>query len=106
MPGGDSKHPSVVPIFSVAPAMANQKSHGNYPAVIHIMSCVFEGCLVDIDTGLEIESRYFAACVLSTESKNMINTLWTQLNSIKKVSLVLRVSHVQKPKKWVFWEQA
>ena len=84
IPGGDSKHPSVVPIFSVAPAMANQKSHGNYPAVIHIMSCVFEGCLVDIDTGLEIESRYFAACVLSTESKNMINTLWTQLNSIKK----------------------
>ena len=84
IPGGDSKHPKVVPIFSIAPAMANQKSHGNYPAITHIMSCVFEGCLVDIDTGLEIESRYFAACVLSTESKNMINTLWTQLNSIKK----------------------
>ncbi|MFP3457300.1 3-hydroxyacyl-CoA dehydrogenase NAD-binding domain-containing protein [Psychrobacter sp. SIMBA_152] len=84
IPGGDSKHPKVVPIFSIAPAMANQKSHGNYPAITHIMSCVFEGCLVDIDTGLEIESRYFAACVLSAESKNMINTLWTQLNSIKK----------------------
>ncbi len=84
IPGGDSKHPKVVPIFSIAPAMANQKSHGNYPAITHIMSCVFEGCLVDIDTGLEIESRYFTACVLSTESKNMINTLWTQLNSIKK----------------------
>ena len=64
--------------------MANQKSHGNYPAITHIMSCVFEGCLVDIDTGLEIESRYFVACVLSSESRNMINTLWTQLNSIKK----------------------
>ncbi|SJN19632.1 3-hydroxyacyl-CoA dehydrogenase NAD-binding domain-containing protein [Psychrobacter sp. JB385] len=84
IPGGDSKHPKIVPIFSIAPAMANQKSHGNYPAITHIMSCVFEGCLVDIDTGLEIESRYFAACVMSTESKNMINTLWTQLNSIKK----------------------
>ncbi len=84
IPGGDSKHPKIVPIFSVAPAMANQKSHGNYPAITHIMSCVFEGCLVDIDTGLAIESRYFAACVLSIESKNMINTLWTQLNSIKK----------------------
>jgi len=84
IPGGDSKHPNVVPIFSVAPAVANQKSHGNYPAITHILSCVFEGCLVDIDTGLEIESRYFAACVLSPESKNMINTLWTQLNSIKK----------------------
>ncbi len=84
IPGGDSKHPNVVPIFSVAPAVANQKSHGNYPAITHIFSCVFEGCLVDIDTGLEIESRYFAACILSPESKNMINTLWTQLNSIKK----------------------
>ncbi|WP_279378767.1 enoyl-CoA hydratase-related protein [Psychrobacter sp. JCM 18903] len=84
IPGGDSKHPSIVPIFSIAPAMANQKSHGNYPAITHIMSCVFEGCLVDIDTGLELESRYFAACMLSVESRNMINTLWTQLNSIKK----------------------
>ena len=84
IPDGDSNHPKVVPIFSIAPAMANQKSHGNYPAITHIMSCVFEGGLVDIDTGLEIESRYFVACVLSSESRNMINTLWTQLNSIKK----------------------
>ncbi len=84
IPGGDSQHPKNVQVFSVAPAMANQKSHGNYPAITHILSSVFEGCLVDIDTGLELESRYFAACVLSAESKNMINTLWTQLNSIKK----------------------
>ncbi|WP_201583410.1 3-hydroxyacyl-CoA dehydrogenase NAD-binding domain-containing protein [Psychrobacter jeotgali] len=84
IPGGDSKHPKVVQVFSIAPAMANQKSHGNYPAITHIMSSVFEGCIVDIDTGLELESRYFAACVLSSESRNMINTLWTQLNSIKK----------------------
>ena len=84
IPGGDSKNPKVVQIFSIAPAMANQKSNGNYPAIKHIMSCVYEGCMVDIDTGLEIESRYFAACVLSPESHNMINTLWTQLNSIKK----------------------
>ena len=84
IPGGDSKHPKVVQVFSIAPAMANQKSQGNYPALKHIMSCVYEGCMVDIDTGLEIESRYFAACVLSPEANNMINTLWTQLNSIKK----------------------
>ncbi|WP_367110152.1 3-hydroxyacyl-CoA dehydrogenase NAD-binding domain-containing protein [uncultured Psychrobacter sp.] len=84
IPGGDSNHPKVVQMFSIAPAMANQKSHGNYPAITYIMSCVFEGCIVDIDTGLELESRYFAACVLSSESRNMINTLWTQLNSIKK----------------------
>ncbi len=84
IPGGNSMHPKVVQVFSIAPAMANQKSHGNYPAITHIMSSVFEGCIVDIDTGLELESRFFAACVLSSESRNMINTLWTQLNSIKK----------------------
>lgn len=84
IPGGDSKHPKVVQVFSIAPAMANQKSHGNYPAITHILSSVFEGCLTDIDNGLKIESRYFVACALSDVSKNMINTLWTQLNNIKK----------------------
>ena len=87
IPGGDSQHPKNVQLFSVAPAIANQKSHGNYPAITHILSSVFEGGLVDIDTGLELESRFFAACVLSSESRNMINTLWTQLNSIKKGQL-------------------
>ena len=84
VPGGDSKNPKVAQIFSIAPAMAHQKSHGNYPAVTHIMSCVFEGGMLDIDTALEIESRYFAACLMAPEAKNMINTLWKQLNSIKK----------------------
>ncbi|WP_201541790.1 3-hydroxyacyl-CoA dehydrogenase NAD-binding domain-containing protein [Psychrobacter faecalis] len=84
IPGGDSNHPKVVQVFSMAPAMANQKSHGNYPAITHILSSVFEGCLTNIDNGLKIESRFFVACVLSDVSKNMINSLWTQLNSIKK----------------------
>lgn len=84
IPGGESKHPKVVQVFSIAPAMANQKSHGNYPAITHILSSVFEGCLTDIDNGLKIESRYFVACALSDVSTNMINTLWTQLNNIKK----------------------
>ncbi|MDO5770359.1 MAG: enoyl-CoA hydratase-related protein, partial [Psychrobacter sp.] len=84
IPGGDPKHPNVAQVFSVAPAMAYQKSNGNYPAIVHIMSCVFEGCMVNIDTGLEVESRYFVACILSPVARNMINTLWTQLNSIKK----------------------
>lgn len=84
IPGGDSQHPKVVQVFSIAPAVANQKSHGNYSAITHILSSVFEGCLTDIDNGLKIESRFFVACALSDVSKNMINTLWTQLNSIKK----------------------
>lgn len=84
IPGGDSKHPGVVQLLSIAPSMANAKAHGNYPAIGHIMSCLFEGCLLDFDAASQVESRYFAACVVSQESKNMIGTLWYQLNSIKK----------------------
>ncbi|AMN49616.1 3-hydroxyacyl-CoA dehydrogenase NAD-binding domain-containing protein [Psychrobacter sp. P2G3] len=84
IPGGNANHPKNAQMLSVAPAMAYQKSHGNYPAIIHIMSCVFEGSLLDIDAALEVESSYFAACVLSPESNNLITSMWTQLNQIKK----------------------
>jgi 3-hydroxyacyl-CoA dehydrogenase/enoyl-CoA hydratase/3-hydroxybutyryl-CoA epimerase len=84
IPGGDSKSPAVVQVLAIAPSMANAKAHGNYPALTHIMSCLFEGCLLDFDAGSQIESRYFAACVVSQVSKNMIGTLWHQLNAIKK----------------------
>ncbi len=84
IPGGDSKSPSVVQMLAIAPSMANAKAHGNYPAITHIMSCLFEGCLLDIDNALQVESRYFAACIVSQVSKNMIGTLWYQLGAIKK----------------------
>ena len=84
IPGGDSKSPAVVQVLTIAPSMANAKAHGNYPAITHIMSCLFEGCLLDIDNALQVESRYFAACIVSQVSKNMIGTLWHQLNAIKK----------------------
>ncbi len=83
-PGGDSRTPAVAQVFSIGPSMASAKSFGNYPAVTHIMSSVFEGGLLDFDAASAVESRYFAACVVSPASKNIINTLWYQLNAIKK----------------------
>ncbi len=84
IPGGDSRSPQIGQMLAIGPSMASAKSWGNYPAVTHIMSCIFEGCLLDFDAGCELESRYFAACALSAESKNLINTLWFQLNALKK----------------------
>jgi 3-hydroxyacyl-CoA dehydrogenase/enoyl-CoA hydratase/3-hydroxybutyryl-CoA epimerase len=83
-PGGDSRAPAVAQMFSVAPSMAAAKSQGNYPAVTHILSTVFEGGLLGFDAASEVESRYFAACAMSQQSRNMIGTLWYQLNAIKK----------------------
>jgi 3-hydroxyacyl-CoA dehydrogenase/enoyl-CoA hydratase/3-hydroxybutyryl-CoA epimerase len=84
IPGGDSRSPGVVQMLAIAPSIASARSYGNYPAVQHIMSCIFEGGLLDFDSACVVESRYFAACVMSQESKNMIGTLWYQLNAIKK----------------------
>ena len=83
-PGGDSRSPAVAQVWSIAPSIAAQKTWGNYPAVQHIMSAIFEGGLLDFDAASVVESRYFAACAMSQVSKNMIGTLWYQLNAIKK----------------------
>jgi 3-hydroxyacyl-CoA dehydrogenase / enoyl-CoA hydratase / 3-hydroxybutyryl-CoA epimerase len=83
-PGGDSRAPAVAQLFSIAPAVASAKSWGNYPALQHIMSSVFEGGLLGFDEASVVESRYFAACATSAVSRNLINTLWFQLNAIKK----------------------
>lgn len=85
-PGGDSKHPANAQLWAIAPSMASAKSFGNYPAVTNIMSCVFEGGITDFETGCRVESRYFAELVVSQVSKNMIGTLWFQLNGINKGS--------------------
>ena len=83
-PGGDSRSPAMAQLFSVAPSMGAARSYGNYPAITHILSCVFEGGVVGFDAALEIESRYFAACAMSQESRNLIGTLWYQLQAIER----------------------
>lgn len=83
-PGGDSKNPKNVQMLAIAPSMLRQKTHGNYPAPLNIMSSVFEGGLVDFDTALKVESRYFAELVVGQVSKNMIGTLWYQLNKLNQ----------------------
>ena len=83
-PGGDSRAPAVAQMWSIAPSIAATKSQGNYPAVPHIMGSIFEGRLLGFDAACEVESRYFAACAISQVSKNMVGTLWSQLNALKK----------------------
>ncbi|MDP3857853.1 MAG: 3-hydroxyacyl-CoA dehydrogenase NAD-binding domain-containing protein [Stagnimonas sp.] len=83
-PGGDSKSPAMVQLLAIAPSMAHAKTQENYPAADNILSCVYEGGVVDFETGCRVESRYFAELVVSQVSKNMIGTLWFQLNAINK----------------------
>jgi len=83
-PGGDSRSPAVAQVLAIAPAIANGKTWGNYPAIGHIMSAIFEGGLLDFEAACVVESRWFAACATSQVAKNIITSMWYQLNALKK----------------------
>ena len=48
------------------------------------MNCVYEGLQLPFDKAILVESRYFTQCVLSLESKNMIRTLFINMNEANK----------------------
>ncbi len=72
MPGGAVQSAMGQQAFAAGNAMLHQRTYGNYPAQQNIMSCVYEGCQVDIDTGLAIEIRYLIATAMTPECRNMI----------------------------------
>ncbi len=84
IPGGAPISPEGGMIFTAGSALLRKKTYGNYPAAQAILSCVFEGLQMPLDRGLIVESRYFAQCALSKESKSMIRTLWFSLNDANK----------------------
>lgn len=86
IPGGGVMTAAGMQLFTGANAALREKTYGNYPAPRDILSCLFEGLQVDIDTGLKIESRYFAKQVVSPEAKNMIRSLFFGMNEANKLS--------------------
>ncbi|KQV79083.1 3-hydroxyacyl-CoA dehydrogenase [Massilia sp. Root351] len=86
VPGGAVAAPAVQQAIMAANAMVHAKTWGNYPAPMNILSCVYEGLITDIDTGLMTEARYFAQTVLSPEAKAMIRTLFFSMGEAKKLA--------------------
>ncbi|CAJ0721783.1 MULTISPECIES: 3-hydroxyacyl-CoA dehydrogenase NAD-binding domain-containing protein [Ralstonia] len=86
VPGGGIASPAVQQLFTAANAMLRQKTYGNYPAAASILSCVYEGLITDLDTGLKTEARYFVQAVLSPEARAMIRTLFFSLNAANKLA--------------------
>jgi 3-hydroxyacyl-CoA dehydrogenase/enoyl-CoA hydratase/3-hydroxybutyryl-CoA epimerase len=84
IPGGGPFSSSGAQVFTVGNAMLRQKTYDNYPAQRFIMSAVYEGLLVDIDTALKIEARYFVRTLLMPESRNMIRTLFHSMQDLGK----------------------
>ena len=83
IPGGSPASPAVAAVLPVAAAMLAQKTHGNYPAPAAVLAVAVEGAQVDFDTALRIESRYMTRVTSGQVAKNMIGTLFFQLNELK-----------------------
>ncbi len=84
IPGGSIMNPKTAQVITAAPAMLLKKTKGNYPAPEALLSVLAEGSVVNMDTALRIESRYFVKIGTGKVAKNMINTLRYQFNNLKK----------------------
>jgi 3-hydroxyacyl-CoA dehydrogenase/enoyl-CoA hydratase/3-hydroxybutyryl-CoA epimerase len=84
IPGGGPFSASGAQVFTVGNAMLRQRTYDNYPAQRAVMSSVYEGLLVDIDTGLRIEARAFVKVLLGSVAQNMIRTLFHSMQELGK----------------------
>ncbi|MEL6508111.1 MAG: FAD-dependent oxidoreductase, partial [Pseudomonadota bacterium] len=82
--GGGAMDPRAVQFFMAATAMAQDKTYHNYPAVEHILSCLYEGSIVPFDTAIRIESKYFGKLLTGDQSRNMIRTLFINKQAAEK----------------------
>jgi 3-hydroxyacyl-CoA dehydrogenase / enoyl-CoA hydratase / 3-hydroxybutyryl-CoA epimerase len=86
-PGGaGASRPATAQTFMVGTALVAQKTMHNYPAPIAILSCVYEGSIVPIDKGLEIESQYFVELLTGPVARNMIRTLFLDKGAADKLA--------------------
>lgn len=84
-PGGaGSMDPRAVPLYLGSSALALKQSKGNYEAVKAILSCLYEGSMLPIDTALRVESKYFTKLLSGPQSKNMIRTLFVNKQAADK----------------------
>lgn len=85
-PGGTPQSPGPTQVFFGVSGSLLNKTQALYPAPEAILAAVYDGCQVDIDTGLRIEQRQFARLATSPETKNMIRTLFYAMGDANRLA--------------------
>ncbi|MEY8827902.1 3-hydroxyacyl-CoA dehydrogenase, partial [Sedimentitalea sp. XS_ASV28] len=70
--------------FVGANAMVHGKTQGAFPAPKALLSAVYEGALVDFDTALRIEARWFTTVLMNPRSGAMIRSLFLNKEALEK----------------------
>ncbi|MCA0927579.1 3-hydroxyacyl-CoA dehydrogenase NAD-binding domain-containing protein [Ruegeria profundi] len=84
MPGGAPYHPAGFMTFVGASAMVHGKTQGAFPAAKALLSSIYEGALVDFDTALRIEARWFTSILMNPSSSAMIRSLFLNKEALEK----------------------
>ena len=84
VPGGNVQSPTGMRTFAGGTAMIMDKTKGNYPAPIEILSCVYEGLQVNMDRAIAVEVRHFVKVATSKEAKNLIGVMFLGKNEADK----------------------
>jgi 3-hydroxyacyl-CoA dehydrogenase/enoyl-CoA hydratase/3-hydroxybutyryl-CoA epimerase len=84
MPGGAPYHPAGFMTAVGANAMIMGRTHGAYPAPKALLSAVYEGALVDFDTALRIEARWFTHLLMNPSSSAMVRSLFVNKEALEK----------------------
>jgi len=85
-PGGMPQSPGPTLLFFGIAGSLLGKTQGLQPAPEAILACIYDGCQVDLDTGLKIEQRQFARLAISAPTKNMIRTLFYDMGDANRLA--------------------
>ena len=84
MPGGAPYSAAGFMTFVGASAMVHGKTRGVYPAAKAMLSAIYEGALVDFDTALRIEARWFTSVLMNPSSTAMIRSTFLNKQALDK----------------------
>lgn len=77
VPGGAGPlAPHAMATFGGGVAASRGKRGDNYPAPAAILSCVYEGTQLPIDTALRVEVNYFATLLAGPVARNLMRTMF------------------------------
>jgi 3-hydroxyacyl-CoA dehydrogenase / enoyl-CoA hydratase / 3-hydroxybutyryl-CoA epimerase len=83
IPGGTPSHPALAQNLPAFPANLRKQLKGaNYPAPKAIMAVAVESAQVDVDNGMEIETRYFTDLATGQVAKNMIQAFFFDMQAV------------------------
>jgi len=75
--------PNSYSLLAAATGALRKQTHGTMPAPEKALAVMVEGALLDFDTALAVEGRYFTELATGQIAKNLISTFFFQLNEVK-----------------------